>query len=114
MEVLVFQKRQLVRVRLAVDDLTDAPVDYRATGDDGKRSCRGSVRALRIRLTVLPRGPGKVDFDFLGLKSDIVVYVEPESRLPLRIEGQAAIVGKVISTLQNARLKGGVSCPGLS
>lgn len=113
-EVLVFQKRQLVPVRLTVDGLQDAPVDYRATGDDGRRSCRGSVRALRIRLTVLPAGPGTVDFDFLGLKSDIVVSIEPKSRLPLRIEGQASIVGKVTSTLQNVRLKGGVSCPGLS
>jgi len=112
-EVLVFQKRQLVRVRLAVDGLVDAQVAYRATGDDGSRSCRGSARALRIRLTVLPYGTDKVDFDFLGLKSDIVVYLEPRSRLLLRIEGRAAIVGRVTSTLQNARLKGGVSCPGL-
>lgn len=114
MEILVFQKRQLVRVRLAVDGLLDAPVAYRATGDDGSRSCRGSARTLRIRLTVLPFGTDKVDFDFLGLKSDIVVYMEPQSRLPLRIEGRAAIIGRVTSTLQNARLKGGVRCPGLS
>lgn len=113
MEVLVFQKRQLVRVRLTVDGLHDAPVAYRATGDDGSRSCRGSARALRIRLTVLPFGTGKVDFDFLGLKSDIVVYIEPQSRLPLRIEGRAAIIGRVDVTLQEARLKGGVRCPGL-
>lgn len=112
MEVLVFQKRQLVRVRLAVDGLVDARVAYRATGDDGSRSCTGSVQALRIRLTVLPFGTATPDFDFLGLKSDIVVYIEPQSRLPLRIEGRASVIGRVTSTLQDSRLKGGVRCPG--
>jgi|CXWL01.1.fsa_nt_gi hypothetical protein len=111
MEILVFQKRQLVRVRLTVDGLHEARVAYRAKGDDGSRSCRGSVEALRVRLTVLPFGTAKPDFDFLGLKSDIVVYIEPQSRLPLQIEGRAAI-GRVTSTLQEARLKGGVHCPG--
>jgi hypothetical protein len=111
LEILVFQKRQLVRVRLTVDGLHEARVAYRAIGDDGSRSCRGSAEALRIRLTVLPYGTARPDFDFLGLKSDIVVYVEPQSRLPLQIEGRAAIIGRVTSTLQEARLKGDVRCP---
>ena len=113
MEVLVYQKRQLVRVRLTVDGLRKARVAYQATGDDGTRSCRGTAEALRIHLTVLPFGTAKPDFDFLGLKSAIVVYLEPQSRLPIQIEGDAAIIGRVTSTLQKARLKGGVRCPGL-
>ena len=113
LEVLVFQARDLVRVVLSVDGTRDTRVAYEATGDDGTSSCRGSVRALRVRLAVLPFGEAPPDFDFLGLKSDIVVLVEPESRLPLRIEGKASIVGKVTSTLKKARLRGGKGCPDL-
>jgi hypothetical protein len=112
-EVLVFHRRALVRVRLTVDGLLDAKVAYRAVGDDGRRSCKGTTRALNIRLTVLPFGTESTDFDFLGLKSDIAIYLEPQSRLPLRIEGRAAVIGRVITNLQEARLKGNVRCPGL-
>jgi hypothetical protein len=114
LEVLVFQGRELARVVLTADRLVDTRVAYQATGADGTRSCRGSVRALRIRLTVLPFGEGPPDFDFLGLKSDIFVLVEPDSRLVLRIEGKAAVIGGVSSALKKARLDGPVRCPGVS
>lgn len=113
-DVLIFQSRELVRVGLAVDRQDRITVNYRAEGTEGVRTCKGPAPALRIRLTVRPYGAGKTDFDFLGLKSDIVVYVEPSSRLPLRIEGQAAIVGKVTSNLKRARLQGGTRCPGMA
>ena len=113
-EVLAFHRRALVRLRLTVDGLQDARVAYRATGDDGRRSCRGSTRAISIRLTVLPFGADATDFDFLGLKSDIVVSMEPESRLPLRVEGRASVIGRVTTNLQEARLIGNVRCPGLT
>jgi len=114
MEVLVFQSRELARVVLTVDRLVDTRVAYRATGHDGTRSCRGSSRALRIRLAVLPFGEAPPDFDFLGLKSDIFVLVEPDSRLVLRIEGKAAVIGRVSSNLKEARLDGPVRCPGVA
>lgn len=112
-EVLVFHRRALVRVQLNVDGLLDAKVTYRAVGDDGRRSCKGTTRALNIRLKVLPFGAESTDFDFLGLKSDIAIYLEPQSRLPLRIEGRAAVIGRVTTNLKEARLKGNVRCPGL-
>lgn len=112
-EVLVFHRRVLVRVRLTVDRLLDTRVAYRAVGDDGRRSCKGSTRALAIRLTVLPFGSESTDFEFLGLKSDIVVAIEPQSRLPLRVEGRASVVGRVTTNLQEARLIGTLRCPGL-
>ncbi|MEZ5565666.1 MAG: hypothetical protein R3F24_09200 [Gammaproteobacteria bacterium] len=68
MDVLVFQRRQLVRVKLVVDRLIDTPVSFRATYPAGGRTCSGTSRALRIRLTVAPFGTGSTDFDFLGLK----------------------------------------------
>ncbi|MBL8200880.1 MAG: hypothetical protein JNK40_07900 [Chromatiales bacterium] len=111
LEVLVYQRRELVRVTLKVDGEVNTPVAYRATGSDGARVCRGSARALRLRLSVLPLGPATPDFDFLGLKSDIAVLLEPELRVPLRIEGRAAVVGRVTSTVKEVRLKAGASCP---
>ncbi len=113
-EVLVFHRRALVRVRLTVDGLVDARVAYRAVGDDGRRSCKGATRALNIRLTVLPFGTEPTDFDFLGLKSDIFIRLEPQSRLPIRVEGRAAVIGRVTTNLKEARLKGNVRCPGLA
>jgi hypothetical protein len=101
-------------VQLTVDGLLDPKVAYRAVGDDGRRSCKGTTRALNIRLTVLPFGTESADFDFLGLTSDIAIYLEPQSRLPLRIEGRAKVIGRVTTNLKEARLKGNVRCPGLT
>jgi hypothetical protein len=111
LEVLVYQRRELVRVLLMVDREASTPVAYRATGTDGTLQCRGPARALRVVLKVLPLASGAADFDFLGLKSDIAVLVEPGMRLPLRIEGRAAVIGQVTSSLRAVRLKAAAACP---
>lgn len=113
LETLVFQRRKLARVGLTVDRLSDIPVSYRVTGPKTARTCKGTARALQIRLTVDPYRSDQADFEFLGLKSDIFVLVEPESRLILKIEGQAAVIGHVTSTLAAAQLPSAAGCPGI-
>lgn len=112
-DVLVFQRRQLARVELVVDRLVDTEVSFRATSSTGGRQCKGTARALRIQLTVKPFGSSEADFEFLGLKSAIAVLVEPESRLIFRVEGEAAIIGRVVANLQAAQLPAGTGCPGI-
>ncbi len=112
LDTLVFQRRKLAQVGLTVDRLTDVPVSYRITGPKTARTCTGTAKALQIRLTVDPYRSDQSDFEFLGLKSDIYVLVEPESRLILKIEGQAAVVGHVVSTLAAAELPSAARCPG--
>lgn len=111
-DVVVFQRRKLIRVGLTVDRLTDIPVAYRITGPNTARDCRGTSKALQIRLSVKPYAAGNAEFDFLGLESDIFVLVEPESRLILKIEGRAKIIGHVVSALEAVQMPSAARCPG--
>lgn len=103
----VFSKKRVMRVRLAVLGSTEIRVDYTETADAGQRQIKGRQEVVRIRLESSPVGSDGSDrsFEFLGLRGDVEIFLEPARRIPLQISGNIRYVGKGHVRLQRVRLK---------
>ena len=61
---------------------------------------------LLVLRPLAPEGESdKGEFKLLGLEGDIDLFLEPETRAPLRVDGKIKIVGGVRLRLQRAILK---------
>lgn len=100
----VFSKGQVMRVRLTAVERTEVKVDFIEVGDSGERRIRGRREVLRIDLDGTPVSPegSDRDFEFLGLRGDVAIYLEPDLRLPLQISGNIRYAGKSQVRLQRA------------
>ena len=106
--VCVFGKRQLHRVQLKKEGTLPIQVNYIEKIRQVETRKEGTVRALRFAITVEPIEPHLEDvenFSVLGLHQDIALYIDPASRLLLRVSGIITGVGKVDLTLHEAQLK---------
>jgi hypothetical protein len=101
-----FGKKQLSRVELVVEAVEEIEVSYTEVGPQGERRVSGPVEALRIAINPGPATPGGAagEFEFLGLEEDVRVFVDPVSRLPLRVTAGMDIVGSVDIDLRRARM----------
>ena len=80
--------------------------DHTLTAADGKTTqVKGKVRALTVQLEVIPFADSPDEpFELLGLKAPLTVLVEPESLIPLRLEGKAPRLGASKVRLKAAQL----------
>ena len=103
----VFSKDQVMRVHLIAQEKVEIKVDYTEESSAGKRVVKGRREAMRIRLDGRPMGTGgnDKDFEFLGLRGDVDVYLDSVRRIPLQISGNIKFVGKGHVRLQRVRLK---------
>jgi hypothetical protein len=98
--VCVFGKRQLHRVKLQKQGLYPLSVNYIEKKQTSARKM-GTINTLKITITAEPMDSElkqAENFSFLGFHSNIVIYIEPTSRLPVQAEG-------VIPTIGTAQLK---------
>lgn len=92
----VFGKRQLHRVELQPDGKKTLAVDYVATQSQSGIHRQGQVEALRIKLVAQPIVTNQdqpENFSFLGLHKNIVIFLDPESDLPVQISGAMSKIG---------------------
>lgn len=103
----VFSKNRVMQVELAVRGKTEIEVDYIEVKDSGERNVKGRQEVVRVRLAGTPVGPGGTDkdFEFLGLRGDVEIFLEPARRIPLQISGKIRYVGKGHVRLQRVRLE---------
>ena len=106
----VFGKEQLHRVRLRNEGLQ--PVEFKHVFKDQQTAVqkKGTVKALKIAVAADPIEPDREepeDFSFLGLHKDIVIYIDPTSRLPIQVSGTIPMVGNVSLKLSEVRLRQG-------
>ena len=105
----VFSKGQVMRVTLAVEERTEVGVDYLESSSSRHEDLRvkGRREVLRIRLDGRPleEGDSGVDFEFLGLKGDVEVFLDPEGRFPVQISGDIKRAGRGHVRLQRVVLE---------
>lgn len=103
----VFSKNRVMRVELVVQGTTEIEVDYTEVTDAGERDVKGRREVVRIRLDGSPVGEqgSERDFEFLGLRGDVEIFLEPNRRIPLQISGRIRYVGKGHVRLQRVRLR---------
>lgn len=105
LQMYAFARRRNTRLTLKVRERSAiARRLARSLNDVDMNGCAPPTEALLVTLTTEPMVTGQdADFDFLGLRSDISVWLDPATRLPLQITGKAKIVGRVTVRLRAAR-----------
>ncbi len=96
----MISKGRLFHVDLEVAGSERVRADYRVEGPQGRQEVDGPVEALHVRLTPRPLGGGGSEedsdavFEFLGLRGDVDLYLDPALRAPVLISGQLRWVGR--------------------
>ncbi len=94
-EKYIFTKHGIYQLRLHAVDYQEIETDYNRVQHDQKQPVQGEHKTLHITMNATPLDPaGANDFDFLGLKGDIHLYMEPSTRVLLQISGKADIIGR--------------------
>lgn len=91
----IFTKYGVYQLNLHAVDYKKIEADYKSREGDKDRSIRDDeYNTLHIRMNAIPIDPTeKDDFDFLGMKGDIDLYIDPDTRVLVQISGNADIVG---------------------
>jgi hypothetical protein len=96
LSLCVFGKRQLHRVQLQAQGLHPLNVNY---GEKTRRTTirkQGTINTLKIAITAEPMDSELKEaenFSFLGFHDNIVIYLEPVSRLPIQASGDIPTIG---------------------
>ena len=94
-EKSIFTKHGIYQLKLQAVDYQEIETEYTRQQGGKKEAAPPTTKALHIRMNAVPLDPAAGgDFDFLGLKGDIHLYLEPQTRVLLQISGKADIIGK--------------------
>jgi len=104
----LFGKKQLHQVRLWVDESHRVSIDYIERKGDIKVPRQGKIEVLRVKLEAQPVRSDQDDpekFSFLGLRRNISIDVNPESRIPVQVRGTIPLVGNVTLKLSEVKVR---------
>lgn len=98
----IFTKHGIYQLNLHAVDYKKIEVYYASREGGKKRSISDDeYNTLHIRMNAVPIDPSeKDDFDFLGMKGDIDLYIDPDTRVLVQISGKADVVGYTDIMLQ--------------
>ena len=108
LSLCIFGKQQLHHVRLLAKGLQPLKIDYLDRTEQRTLRKEGMVEAQRIVLEAQSMNTDQEEvesFSFLGLKKDIVIYVDSTSRIPIQVSGIIPEVGEVKLKLREVRLR---------
>ena len=106
-EALVFTRGHVMEVEVSVAGRETVRVDYEEVSPAGARRVEGRVEALELFLDGQPLDPqtAERDFEFLGMRGDVRVYLDPETRAPLQVSGRIKHAGKANVKLRRVVLR---------
>jgi hypothetical protein len=108
LSLCVFGKRQLHRVQLQKKGLQAVGVNYIEKKQQTAARKQGKIDALKISMVSEPmdsRLKEAENFSFLGFHSDIAIFIEPTSGLPIQAEGVIPTIGKAQLKLNEVKWK---------
>ena len=109
LEVLAFGSREVSRGIFTAEEMVDIDADFVVEGPLGERRCKGKTQVLRIGVEI--ETVGDTDEPDSGILSEIEIYLDLQSRLPLRISARAKYVGRVAIKTRHARMIDDRGCP---
>ncbi len=94
--VHVFSKGHVMRVEMVVRGNSQTKADYIEESPAGERRVSGQVETLEISLDgqALDLQTEEGDFEFLGLRGGVRLYLDKIIRVPLQLSGKIKYVGK--------------------
>ena len=106
-EVCVFTRKALSRVELRVEATAELAVDYSERSPRGARRRRGDIEALKLSIKARPvAADSGEEFELLGLKGDVELYLDPATRIPVQVSGRLPGLGRVHVKLTEVELAG--------
>lgn len=99
--------KTLSRVEVRATDREALRVEYTRNTPHGPRLVRGDIETLRLVVTARTLEPQESagEFEFLGLKGKIELFLDLEDRLPVEVRGRLPILGGVAVKLAEADLR---------
>lgn len=91
LELCVFNKQAIYRVRLSAEPGETLEADYREIGNGGQSQVRRRAAIRKIRIQAFPpevEGVNVDPFEFFEMRGEIEIDLDAESGLPLRVSGQ--------------------------
>jgi hypothetical protein len=107
-EVLTFSRKHVNRVVVEVAGRRRLDVAYDERSPAGSRQRKGKVDAILLRIHGAPLDPdpsGDDDFELLGLRGDLELWLDAGTRVPLELRGDVKIAGKLAVKLRRAVLR---------
>ena len=91
----IFTKHGIYKIELHAIAYQNIAVDFESNHGASKKTVhKDGFRALYIRMNGVAIDPAsQTDFELLGLKGDIDLYMDPETRVLVQISGAVDIVG---------------------
>ena len=107
-EICVFVKKQVHLLTIQQVESSPIEVSFKTrTGSQGEEKINNKINPLVYSIKTTALAPEKMaaeSFSLLGLHKDILIYMDPEKQLPVRISGTNNSIGKIDLRLQNAGL----------
>jgi hypothetical protein len=102
----VYASGEVLSVRATAVEMDSLKVDYVQRGKGGESRQRGSKDLLKVRIDAAPGGSSadEGDFVFMGLKGDVRLWIDPESRAIVQVAGKVPVAGGVRVRLQSLTL----------
>lgn len=96
-ETLVYSRRRVSRVTVRVTGQRPVFTSHAEHGGGGSRQQRATVQALAISVSAVPFDPADDpdDFELLGLRGNLELFLDPVTRAPLELRGHARMFGQV-------------------
>ncbi|MGI9341616.1 MAG: hypothetical protein ACR2QV_02125 [Gammaproteobacteria bacterium] len=106
-EVLAYARKNVHRVQVEVAGIEQIKVKFDQSGGASPGEKKGKFNALKllVRGEMVDDGDDDDQFELLGLRGDIDIHIDPETRAPLQIKGDVKIAGKATMRLTRLKLK---------
>ena len=107
-EICVFVKKQVHRLTIQQAKSSPIEVSFKTqTASQREETINNQINPLVYSIKTTALAPEKMaaeSFSLLGLHKDILIYMDPEKQLPVRISGTNNFIGKIDLELRNAKL----------
>ena len=99
----VWSNESLILMEMTVAGVEQLKVNYSSNGEQVK----GSVPVLKILVDAQHLDPDSIedDLEIMGMKGDIEIYLDAETRAPLQISGKVPVAGNTHIKLQSVTLR---------
>ncbi len=104
-QLCVFGKKRLHRVTVHLAKLKPLKIAFESYGLQGERRIEKTIKPLVFLITSASmdkKGEKDEAFSLLGLQDDIYIFLDPGTRLPVRLIGQTKRFGEMIIALTGA------------
>lgn len=104
LEFCMFAGKKWNRVEAVSAGLRAFPASFEKNGKPGQAS---EARVIVLKATKASAEQNEEPFELMGLRGDLEIFLDPQSGLPLAIQGEMPWIGQVTVRLEKADTSGG-------